>query len=216
MAGKKRATSSGDNGGGKRKANSSSSNATNLRRSTRGGRSFASSSFLPPSPPAPAPVEPSVIKPLGDWIIRDLEPNEGKRLLLPFLTTRDKLRLSSCCRGLKRYRNNLGNMLLRYMPRTAHSKRALSNLLSEQVNLTHLRMTEDSESLMLLVLGWLKGGICPGLKALTLPDMAYGGADKLGSLLHQGCQQLEEVHISLNSYLYDGKRMEATRPSGYI
>lgn len=43
---------------------------------------------------------------LAEWMQRDVEP-QGARLLLPFLTTYDRLHLSACCRALLRYRNHL-------------------------------------------------------------------------------------------------------------
>ena len=58
------------------------------------------------------PPPPSSTNKLYTLLYRDIRPNEGQRIFLPFLSTKDRLRLSECCNGLLDYRFHLSRVRL--------------------------------------------------------------------------------------------------------
>ena len=140
-------------------------------------------------------------------IRQDVEP-VGQRLLLPFLTTRDRLRLSECARGLTRYRYCLSRVKIVPHPSpTPCKQRGLVRLLSEQQEeITYLALGHVSVIIVLDLLSW---GCFEGLRVLDLSrfpltddDMVY-----LGKVLRGGgLNRLDELNLARKG---GGERLSA-------
>ena len=65
-------------------------------------------------------------------LLKDDPGTDGYRVLVPFLTSNDLLRLSRCCHAMKSYRQLLQDFTIRYRgTMTAYKKRQLDHILSE-------------------------------------------------------------------------------------
>ena len=94
-----------------------------------------------------------VIKNLKELLFTDINPKEGARLVLPFLSTKDRLELSVCCKELLQYRYQLSGVTILQRVRgnvSTSMKRALSNLLIDQKQLKHLRVVLTAVLLVVL------------------------------------------------------------------
>jgi len=78
---------------------------------------------------------------LRDLIRRDIEP-QGHRLILPFLTTMDRLRLSECCQGLRIYQSFLSHVTI--SPYRHANRDTLMALMERQTCLTSLHVGHQS------------------------------------------------------------------------
>ena len=133
---------------------------------------------------------------LLDLIRHDVEP-DGQRIILNFLSTTDRLRLSECSKSLLQYRNHLFNIkVVRHPSATRGLEKALIRLLSQQVSLLCLRVVHAlvlPSVLEAMRLGWLKG-----LKSLDLSQILVKDNDAAAletALVKGGCPQLEELHV---------------------
>lgn len=93
---------------------------------------------------------------LRDLIFDDVDPELGPRVLLPFLTTQDRLRLSEVCSWLLRYRYNLTHVKITHhngcQPATTELEHGLIRLLSHQTCVNSLCICHQSALRWVMVL----------------------------------------------------------------
>lgn len=133
------------------------------------------------SPTTPEPQSPEAYDASGSLLYtllhRDVEP-EGHRMILPFFTTDDLLRLSECSRGLLKYRNNL--LAVKIVPqegsRWGTMRRSLVRLLSEQHSgVRYLRIGDPS--LVSVLSEVVNMNRCSALTTLDLSDIKLSDED---------------------------------------
>lgn len=174
---------------------------------------------LPPPSPSSGTVAPAVQAPLPPASVfamlrRDVEPITGPRVLLPFFSTMDRLRLSECCHKLLSYQQLLTSIKITQQP-TASPGSSVNQLLLKQEPgmLQHLAMEGDSGFLPALEpLRWMW---CMGIKSLDLSGLWYSGdwtevedvAMTLMTLLDSGALGLVE-DLNLKGWLLPDDAMK--------
>ena len=165
-----------------------------------------SSSSPPPPPPSKCPnlhAEPSASSTtkasLRDFLIRDIAP-QGHRMLLPFLTTNDRLDLSGCSQGLIDYRYHLSHvMILSHPPWVPETDEALTRLLSEQMSGVHVKVFGRKEIMKVVLEVVESGAMGQQLKGLSV---GLGSSDEVqllcGAMAEGKCRGLEELEILLD------------------
>lgn len=147
---------------------------------------------------------------LHDFMCRDIQP-EGPRVLLPFLTTTDLLRQSSCSRGLLKYRSHLTDIKIfaHSSPVSDNSMFALTQLLLRQEGRLQRLRLRDSSAAKALQLGAMR--LFKGLKTLELECDLLNETDAASvgrALSGGGFECLEELKLSCDDEgLRDGVRV---------
>jgi len=131
-------------------------------------------------------------------LIEDVEPEGGPRVILPFLTTQDRLRLSECSTWLLRYRSCLSQLKLTHHTGgsiTAELENGLIGLVAQQSCLSSLSVCHQ------LGLRWVvqSGGCGGSLRVLDVSCVAIKD-ESLGVALAQGhYPHLEELKLSCST-----------------
>lgn len=141
-----------------------------------------------PSPPS-----------LASLFLRSDIQKEGDRILLPYLTTQSRLRLSECCRETRPYRDYLSRVrIVKRGEQSPAASRAFAQWILQWKPgyLQHLEVWDSS----ITIIGLATHGGFEGLKSLHVMEMEQNHSYAfLQALSAKAFVNLEELHISINA-----------------
>lgn len=125
---------------------------------------------------------------------------QGDRILLPFLTTGSRLRLSECCRDMRLYRDYLASVRVVEADTNPEARRRFAQWVThwKPGYLQHLQVFPSSS----FVLDLTQFGCFQGLKTLEC-DLTCGWQSSLPilqALVSKGLTSLEELHVNVQEY----------------